>query len=215
MRVSIIGLTLLLGLAATPAFAQKLERGIKLGPTISTIVFDAAVDGDGLFGPGGDAGYRRKVSIGGGGFVVLPLAGPLGFEIEGLFTPKGGKLPEEFDSTLIINYLEFPLLGRMTAVRSKSASFFVFGGPSPAFRIEAKHKIEQRTGPITNGLVDDVSSGINRFEVALIAGAGVNVGRYAVIDARYSWGLSDINHGPDPTVVVRNRAFTVLAGVRF
>jgi hypothetical protein len=43
------------------------------------------------------------------------------------------------------------------------------------------------------GFSYDISSEIARFEVGLVAGGGVDVGRYGVIDARYFWGLTDVN----------------------
>jgi hypothetical protein len=216
MRVAIISLALLLSSGAVTVFGQQLEGGVKVGPTIATVFFEPATAGNyGLIAPGRDEPYRRRVSVGGGGFVVLPVVGPLALQAEALFTPKGGKLPEGFNSSLIINYFEFPLLARITPFRSTPASVYVFGGASPGFRISAKYKIAPSPGGLTSGGDDDISSAIHRFELGVVAGGGVNVGRRLVIDARYSWGMSDINSSPEATLGVRNRTLTMLAGFRF
>jgi hypothetical protein len=208
MRVAIIGLALLLSCCAASVSAQQRQFGGKIGPTIATVGYDAA---DQL------GEYRRKVSLGGGAFVVLPLTGRLAVQIEALFTPKGAKLPEEQSatSTLLIDYLEAPLLGRITVARSRSRFFHVFGGPSAGLRINAKHRLASRGGVGTAGYDDDISSETARFELGMIAGGGLDAGRHIVIDARYFWGLTDVNRDSFDGSGVRNRALTILAGLRF
>ena len=191
------------------AQAQQRQFGGKIGPTIATIVEDSADDQD--------AGYDRRVSLGGGGFVVLPLGGRTAVQIEALFTPKGGKIVQETDdvtSTLILDYLEVPLLGRITTFRSPSVSFHVFGGPSAGIRINAKQQVAYSGGAGNSGYTDDISSEVARFDLGLIAGGGVDVGRHGAIDARYFWGLTDVNRNASEGSV-RNRGLTILAGLRF
>ena len=208
MRVALIGLALLLSCGIATAHAQQRQFGGKIGPTIANIVYDSAQQ---------DAGYGRRVSLGGGGFVVLPLGRRTAVQIEALFTPKGGKLLQETDvtSTLILDYIEVPLLGRVTAIRSSSVSFHVFGGPSAGVRINAKQQVAYTGGVITSGSSDDISSEIARFELGLVAGGGVDVGRNGVIDARYFWGLTDVNRDASDGNRVRNRGLTILVGLRF
>jgi hypothetical protein len=209
MRVAVITLAILLGFVATHATAQERQIGGKLGPTIAGLAHNFG-DADGK--------YRRKVSLGGGGFVVLPITGRLAVQIEALFTPKGAKLPPDIDvtNTLFIDYLEVPLLGRAIVARSASRSLHVFAGPSAAVRLNAKYRVAT-SGPIggTNGFTEDVSSGIERFDMGIVAGGGFDAGRHLVIDARYSWGLRDVNREAFENERVRNRALTILAGVRF
>lgn len=209
MRVALTGLALFLSCGIAMAQAQQRQFGGKIGPTIATIVDDSADQ---------NAGYDRRVSLGGGGFVVLPLGGRTAVQIEALFTPKGGKLLQETDdvtATLILDYIEVPLLGRVTANRSSSVSFHVFGGPSAGVRINAKQQVAYSGGAGNSGYTDDISSEVARFELGLIAGGGVDVGRYGVIDARYFWGLTDVNRNATDGNRVRNRGLTILAGLRF
>jgi hypothetical protein len=208
MRVALIGLALFLSSGIATAHAQQRQFGGKIGPTIATIVYDSADQ---------NAGYGRRVSLGGGGFVVLPLGGLVAVQIEALFTPKGGKHQQQTDvtSTLILDYFEVPVLGRITAIRSPSRSLYVFGGPSAGFRINAKQQVAYSGGVIKSGYTDDISSEIARFELGLIAGGGVDVGSHGVIDARYFWGLTDVNREASDGNGIRNRGLTVLAGLRF
>ena len=208
MHVPVIGLALLLSFGVATATAQQRHFGGKIGPTIATVVSDS---------PDQNGVYSRRVSVGGGGFVVLPLNGHLALQIEGLYTPKGGKLPagEGATSTLMLDYVEVPLLGRLTVARSRSGSFHVFGGPSAGLRINAKYQVSTTGTVITNGFADDVSAAVERFELGMIAGGGLDAGQHLVIDARYFWGLTDVNRDVSDGNHLRNRAFTILAGLRF
>jgi hypothetical protein len=209
MRVALMGLVLLLSCGIGGAHAQQRQFGGKVGPTIATLLDEVSDENE---------GYDHRLSLGGGGFVVLPLGGRTAVQIEALFTPKGGTLPQETDdvtATLILDYIEVPLLGRITANRSTSVSFHVFGGPSAGVRINAKQQVAYTGGVIRSGFSDDISSEIARFELGLVAGGGVDVGRYGVIDARYFWGLTDVNRNASEGNRIRNRGLTILAGLRF
>ena len=209
MRVALMGLVLFLSCGIADVHAQQRQFGGKVGPTIATLLDEVSDEIE---------GYDHRVSLGGGGFVVLPLGGRTAVQIEALFTPKGGKLPQETDditATLILDYIEVPLLGRVTVNRSSSASFHAFGGPSAGVRINAKEQVAYTGGVIRSGVSNDISSEIARFELGLVAGGGVDVGRYGVIDARYFWGLTDVNRNASEGNRIRNRGLTILAGLRF
>ena len=207
MRVALSGLALLLSCGIGTAHAQHRQVGGKMGPTIATVHESADQN----------AGYGRRVSLGGGGFVVLPLGGRMSVQIEGLYTPKGGKLEEQTDitTTLILDYFEIPLLGRIAVTRSHSQSVHVFGGPSAGLRINAKQQVAYTGSVIKSGFTDDIRADIKRFELGLIAGAGVDVGSHGVIDARYFWGMSDVNRDASDGNHIRNRGLTILVGLRF
>lgn len=204
MRFAVIGVVLLLSCGVATASAQQRQFGVKIGATIAAVDYDAA---------GEESEYGRRISLGGGGFVVLPLSGRVAAQIEALFAPKGGKLPsgqEEVTAKVLLDYFEVPLLLRMTATRS----FHVFGGPSLGFRTNAKQEVSTSGGVFRTGHADDIGEQVKRLELGLVAGGGVDVGRHVVIDARYFWGLTDVNR--DSTGgSIRNRALTILAGYRF
>lgn len=207
MRITVTGLVLLLSCGIATARAQQRQFGGKIGPTIAT-VHDSVDQG---------GGYGRRVSLGGGGFVVLPLGSRMSVQIEGLYTQKGGKLQEQTDitTTLILDYFEIPLLGRIAVTRSPSHSFHVFGGPSAGLRINAKQQVAYTGSLIKSGFTDDIRGDIKLFELGLIAGAGVDVGSHGVVDARYFWGMSDVNRDASDGNHIRNRGLTILVGLRF
>jgi hypothetical protein len=208
MRVAAIGIVLLWSCGVATASAQQRQFGVKLGATVASVDDDAA---------GEASGYSRRISLAGGGFVVLPLSGRFAAQIEALFAPKGGKLPsgeEEVTVKLLLDYFELPVLLRMTATRSATRSFHVFGGPSLGLRTNAKRDVSTFEGTFRVGYADDIGEEVNRLELGIIAGGGVDVARHFVIDARYFWGLTDVNR--DSTGgSIRNRALTILAGYRF
>jgi hypothetical protein len=207
MRVALSGLALLLSCGIATAHAQQRHFGGKIGPTVATV--HDSVDQN--------LGYGRRVSLGGGGFVVLPLVGRTSVQIEGLFTPKGGTLQEQTDvtTTLILDYFEIPLLGRIAVTRSPSHSFHVFGGPSAGLRINAKQQVAYTGSLIKSGFTDDIRADIKRFELGVIAGGGVDVGSHGVVDVRYFWGLTDVNRDASDGNHIRNRGLTILVGLRF
>jgi hypothetical protein len=158
--------------------------------------------------------------VGGGAFLVQPLRGPLALQVEGLYMPKGAETTETLGSadlttTLIFDYFEIPALARVSLARSAARNIYLFGGPFTAIRLNAKFR--QAAGrPITSGVTTDISADVKRFDFGMVAGGGVDVSRHLVVDARYSWGLVDINKGiPTAAQGIRTRTFAVLVGFRY
>jgi hypothetical protein len=186
---------------------------VKLGPTFANV----SVDPD---DPEEHTGTRW--GIGGGGFAVVPLNPRIAVQIEALFTPKGassegavGTEFEGFESKLALDYLEFPVLLRLEGPRSTSGGFHVFGGGSLGFNTSARSELTIDGELFDNGVSDNIRDQINAFEFSVVVGAGMDLGRYLVVDARYSLGLTNVNDIEDDDTTVKNRAFTILAGVRF
>ena len=212
-----IALTLLLTLActATSISAQTPDPqfGFKLGPTFSSLSIDpenAIADNGSSWG------------IAGGGFAVWPLSPLFSLQFEGLFIPKGNEFTPEDDPDLIgatgriaLNYLEFPVLARLDVARSERRSVHVFAGPSIGFNTRARSELELDGELFDNGVSDDISDDVSGLDVGLVFGAGIEFGRYVVVDGRYSWGLLNVNDADDDDTVIKNRALTILAGVRF
>ena len=209
MKNGVGAIALLVILFASPAAAQQRQLGIKAGATIAAVVFD----------PDDDEGdYKRRVGPTFGGFMVLPINERFAAQIEALYVAKGGKLASEIDAakvTLKLDYFEVPVLARVTVTRSAKRSFFVFAGPSFAVRVNAELEDAVTVGGYTYGNAIDVGSDFGRFEVGLVAGGGVDIGEYFVIDGRYVWGLTDVNSNPEVPVSIKNRSLTFMFGVRF
>jgi len=194
-------------LAVSPAAAQGLQFGGKAGPSFTTIVLDE------------DEGppFERRIAAAGGGFVVLPIAARLSLQVEALTTPRGTRLePEESDGivqTLMVRYLEFPVLLRVNGPR-RGGGWYFFGGGYTALRLSAKEQLSSFTGFTNAGTREDVGDAIELVENGLIGGAGLELGKYLLVEGRYARGLTNINK-VDGAPPFTSRALTFMLGVRF
>jgi hypothetical protein len=195
--------------AASTAIAQERQLGAKVGPSFSILEFDPSV---------GDE-YDRRTAAGGGGFIVLPMSGRFALQIEALINPKGAKLrlPEEpgVTRTVMLRYVDFPVLLRVQGPHSRSLSFHAFGGPYSGIRISAKREISTIAQSITSGATEDMSSEVKRFEAGLTGGAGVDIGQRLTIDGRYTRGLTGVNTEQPDGIQIRTRGLSMMVGVRF
>jgi hypothetical protein len=202
MRVYSLVICMVLGMS-TAALAQQPAFGIKGGLNFANLHFD----GDDI----GDETLDRRTGGVGGVFMLWPATGKLALQAEGLFSQKGAKVDEEgIEGTIKIDYLDVPVLLRLSSGSSSGTSFHVFGGPSVGFRLKARAK-GTADGESSD---DDISEDIERMDVGVVAGVGVEMGRVS-IDGRQSWGLSNINKDPDDPTKIKNRVFSVMVGYRF
>jgi hypothetical protein len=204
-----VSLGLILAVCTSAVAAQGRQIGAKAGPNFSMVVFDPDQ---------GDEDYDQRVAAAGGGFFVLPVTRRIGLQLEALFNPKGAKLydaAEELTGTVLLRYFEIPMLVRINGPRSASRAFHFFAGPYSAFRMSATREISFAAGGVTAGEKTDMSDEVERFEFGMLGGAGVDVGKHVVIDGRYSHALTDLNTDSSDGVRIRNKMFTVMAGVRF
>ena len=203
-----LGLSIGLGGIASPAGAQTRHVGVKAGPSFSMLAFE----------PDDSGGYDRRIAADGGGFAVLPVATGIAAQIEALFTSRGAELYDP-DMTLtgaiLLQYLDIPVLLRVQGPARGALALHVVGGPYAGVRLSAKRQVSAVVSSIRTGEKVDISNEIERFEFGWTIGAGVDVGRRMVIDGRYSRGLSAFNTDKTDGFRIRNRAITVMAGVRF
>ena len=209
MRPRIATIVVLMVLAGAQAVrAQVPEFGAKAGPAFPVLSAD----------PGSSELYSRRVAIAGGGYAVLPVSRRVGVQIELLQMPKGTTLETGGSvgtSKLLLDYLDIPVLARLTAPGSRA--FHVFAGPYVGFRLRAKleSKFETTGTSVNVGTRQDVRESIKRYEAGIVAGGGLHIGRHGLVDARYSWGLTNVNADPSEDVRIRNRVFVIMGGVRF
>ena len=206
----------LIGIAAAGvpcASAQERQFGGKAGASIASVSAEE----------GGDA-YGVRSGLTGGVFTVLPASRHLALQLEMLVTERGGSLPID-DPTIVqgsrksrylFQYLDVPVLARLTMSRSSARAIHAFAGPMVSVRTSAKAQDALvGLGGGAFGIEDDIGGSVKRFDAGLVVGGGVDVGRRLVIDGRYSWGLLDVNRGDTDVYRVRNRGFAVMAGMRF
>lgn len=123
--------------------------------------------------------------------------------VEILYTQKGSNIPHGNilfqnsvnDRKIELNYVDIPLLLKITPVPDKS-NFYLETGPVISRLIN--HKITEKdpsqiSGTVYNELTDDFSS----LEYNLLMGVGVDYKR-ADLGFRYSFGLSKLYENPNP-----------------
>ncbi|HET9055043.1 MAG TPA: porin family protein [Cyclobacteriaceae bacterium] len=212
LRISLLSV---FGLALSVAVvAQESDRTWSIGPEVGASFSKHGMDAD-------DSDY--KAGLAAGGFVTYSIRNTYGFTAKVLFNQKGGQsdggeLKEQ------LNYIEIPVLARLFFNREGTVRPNVFFGPSFGFLTGAKWKVGdgdyENVEDIEGDLFDEVDSYkdmYNTFDFGLGAGLGVNIKvgdeMYFVIDARYTYGFSDIYRRASGTV--NNQNVAVTAGLSF
>jgi hypothetical protein len=181
---------------------QPAAVGVKAGMNFSNLNFD---------GDGASLNLDQRKGFVGGLFVVWPATGRVALQTEALYSQKGAQMEEgDASGKIKLDYIDVPVLGRFSSPVSGGTSFHVFAGPSFGFRVSAK--AESSFGDEEES--EDIDDDVERFDLGLVAGAGLEFGRF-VIDGRYTWGLSNINKDEADDVKIKNRVFAVMAGIRF
>jgi hypothetical protein len=179
-------------LGATTAQAQD-RGGVRVGVNLATLSAD-------------DAGFDPKTRTGlvVGLYGVIPVNGSFAFQPEVLFSQQGAKVEDGSDeATLKLDYVQIPALARFRLGRTSPA--FLLVGPTFAFNTSAKSDF--------NGETDDFKDEVKGSDVGFVPGVAVNAGP-AVLDARYTWGLMNIDDSTD-TDKVKHRFFSFSVGFRF
>ena len=196
MRVCSLVLVLLV-VSAPAAMAQNKGAGFKIGVNFAEL--DVPTDET--------ENLDRRTGIVAGVFYVFPIAPHFSFQPEWLYAQKGAKFRENKDFGFDLDYFDVPLLLRWDSTTAGESTFNVFAGPSINFR----HRARQEDGDGDR----DIRSDVERIDVGLIVGAGVELGRF-VIDGRYQHGLKEVNKNAEAeNFSVKHRAFSIMAGFRF
>ncbi len=104
--------------------ATGVEGGLKFGMNIAFIHGP-----DAKLWPDLEASWVLRFGLCGGGFVALPVSGKVAIQAEALITTKGSKevgalFEEVYNYSLMITYLEVPLLVRYTLWQAGTPSWF-------------------------------------------------------------------------------------------
>jgi hypothetical protein len=189
-------LALLFTLTCAAPSAAQISYGAKVGVNFAEVSFDADEDVP-------TSGRKGLLA---GLFVTIPL-GWLTVQPEAIYTVKGTSLDiGGVTSDYIVDYVEVPVLARLRLLRNG----YAVAGPSMAFRVRARNRIAFG-GSTEEFDLDDV---VESFDLGIVGGVGLDAGRW-VVDARYTHGLSDIDTDSSDDVRMRNRVFSVSAGIRF
>lgn len=187
-------------------FAQGSDRTWSMGPEVGVNFSKLGGDAD-------ETDYNAGLLA--GGFVTYSIRDTYGFTAKILFSQKGaagGGLFGGDDTKLHLKYIEIPVLARVFFNREGTVRPNVFLGPSFGFLTGAKVKVGD--GDYEN--FDNYDDAFNTFDLGLAAGLGLNIRvaeeMYFIVDARYTYGLSDIVVGSGSA---NNQAVAVSAGLSF
>jgi hypothetical protein len=192
----------LAGFFSVPSLAQGLGLGVKGGVNIATERFQ-----------GDDGSPSVDPRIGGvaGVFATLRLLSWLDLQSEGLYSMKGARLDlEGVQSSAWLDYLEVPILARVSRQGGGARRYFVAAGPSVGVRLRAR----SRTRFANSTEYVDIGDELERLDFGVAASGGVELGSI-VLDGRYTLGLTDIDKDKTDTVTVTNRTISFTVGFKF
>lgn len=227
---------------AVPAAPGRRSYGVRFGPSFTTLTSVEAFDETAAA-----AAFEPTMNF--GGFVTIRLTGAMSFQPEVLFAAKGQRIRDKdaqpittatgekkfpaADRVILVRYLEFPLLLRLSKRTHENTSVFLIGGPAFAFRRGAVIR-----EVADSGQREDIADLVNGSSLSYIFGAGLLHRRW-LVDARFTRGMRNIASGrqrpptppsdeepvdPQPGdangvspqgTSVKTGAFSVLMGVRF
>jgi hypothetical protein len=183
-----------------------MNFGVKGGLNVANLSFDP------------DEGFtpENRMGLVVGMLVTQPIRSRFGLQIEGLYIQKGAK--DEFNEegldikqTFQLDYIEIPVLANIAVTSSDQVKFSILAGPAFAFLVNDK-QVTEFAGEETEEDIDDVKS----YDIGFSLGGAVQT-RNLVFDARYTWGLVDLNDSDDPedTQKVKNKGFMFTVGWLF
>ena len=195
-------------LSSSPAFAQ-VSAGVQGGVNIANVSFDDGSDED--FSPN----FKSKTRAVFGGFVARDFNAKAGLQIDFLYSQKGTKANftdgiDTLEQDITADYIEIPVLVRAN-IPGGSVKGRVFGGPSFAFKVsdDSTTKFNGVEVPDEEGDAE-----FNTSDVGIVIGGAVQFGK-VFVDARYTWGLTNVIKDPDGNESAKNRVFGIMVGFQF
>lgn len=205
MKNQILNMLLGLILVAVLTSETKAQSGEKVwsfGPELGVNFSKFGKDAD-------ETDYNTGLLM--GGFVTYSIRNTHAFTVKVLYSQKGAS-DNDNNIKSHLNYIEIPVLARLFFNRDGDIRPNIFVGPSFGFLQSAKVKAG-------DGDYEDVSNfdnAYNTFDVGLGLGFGMNFrvsqGMYFIMDARYTYGLSDISKS---NADVNNQGVALTAGLSF
>jgi hypothetical protein len=199
-----IVLILAVTLLAMPVLAGDLQAGVKGGVNLSNTRTD--IDG------AADTKSRTGMSI--GGFVGVPVNEMFSIQPEALFSMKGSKDDADPEETLKLNYIEIPVLAKVSLLPEAPAHPSLFLGPALGINISAETQVQDADAV-------DVKDAVKTTDFGLVFGGGldmpVGAGTQSIgLDVRYTLGLSSwVDADPDPGFSIKNGALSLMGTFRF
>jgi hypothetical protein len=189
-----------------PSEAAQVQGGVKFGANIAFIQGpDVAI----LQGYGSD--WVLRFGLCGGGFVALPFSKNFALQAEALITTKGSKqvgaLFEESDIySLMITYLEIPVLMRITTDPVLDGHLVFMVGPALAIKL---HSRLSRSGEVLG------FDGVRPSDLGLVFSLGYDIRSRGYTELRYTAGLRRIIQAEGVPLDIKNGVVSLIVGFRF
>ena len=208
----------------------SLQAQIQLGTKASVLYSTAKINGiaDNVLNQSLQDAF--DVSL----YATIPVAKNFNIQPEISYNKKGFEVGQSIDLNLFdielplgvaavteIDYIQVPVLGRIQFENEKGGAYFL-AGPSLAFA--TKGQLRTKVSSIidinlTNTEIDMSNPDYNRFEFAGVLGTGafLSIGNNAnaFAEFKYHHGLSNILNDPIIDLEIKNRAFSIGAGIQF
>ncbi len=189
------------------SFAQNF--GIKAGLNLATMLMK---DDDYTYSDDLDMklGFHLGVTA------EFPISEMISFETGLLLTQKGYKFKinwfgETWDYTFNLNYLEVPLMAKVTYDLGGAILYGQFG-PYVGFGLTGKYKFDDEEEDVEWG--SGVDDDIKRLDFGLNAGIGLQVNNIT-IGASYGLGLMNVSPDDEDGFKANNRVIGFSVGYRF
>jgi hypothetical protein len=190
----------------TSAFAAEPTYGVEAGVNLGSFKLS-----------GGDADQidvGRKVGLLAGVFATIPASDNVSIQIEAAYSQKKAGLKDKqtggtlFDITEKVTVIDIPVLAHFNLQPMKTPGFYIVAGPQISIKLSAKQKDEK------SGAEED-DNGVKSTDFALVGGVGVMLGPQFGIEARYGWGLVNLNDQAGDSTSVKSQTITVLGRYSF
>jgi hypothetical protein len=192
-----VAITAFAMLSISLASAQDIRFGVKAGANFATLTGDAVADD-----------VEMKAGFHAGGLVEFKFTEMLSLQPEVLFSLQGAKTSDRDDdglgnierteSKVNLSYINVPIMLKFYPVKG----FFIQAGPQVGFLVSAKSKDETTfTDPgnlvTTQSTETDIKDDLKTVDVSFNAGLGYDFTDNIFVDARYSFGLTNVYDAPD------------------
>ncbi len=208
LSVTMFAIVVMFTLFSASVAAQGLTgKGLKAGLNIANLRGDDMEDWD------------SKMGFSAGGFITYSINDMFAIQPEVLFTMKGAKYEKELygetlKQTISLNYLEIPVLAKLSMPTQGSVKPNLFVGPSLAILLSAKVEWEYGVESDELDMKDDTKS----IDLGLVFGGGVDFdlgpdkGKLSA-EARYTLGLATVDDGEE--VDMKNSVISLMVGYSF
>jgi hypothetical protein len=193
--------------APRPSSAARVEAGLKLG-----VNFAWLHGADTNIWPYLEPGWVMRFGLCGGGFVAFPVSETVAIQAEALITTKGSKevgalFEEPYNYSLMITYLEVPVLLRFTALGSgRSIQMVLMAGPAFAFKLHSRFTL-------AGELLD--FNGVRPNDLGLVLSVGYVIRSQGYTEIRYTAGLNNIIEEGGVPLSIKNGVVSLIFGYRF